>query len=286
MAKPDIAFSFPHYRKYQAFYGTLMALALIDIMDAALQGLVTMDSSNPQELLNKLRAEQENDQARFMASDLTIEARDNILKDPAIDMKLVVRTRPMCRTARLPAQSRYLGIMTERPDKISYTNYELGTVFEQARLNPNTDSKMRLVYDEPHDARNCVVPLTQDFKDYYMVTPKDGWQSLLVPNDVELDYYKTSEPLKGLVMIALGGCGWHCPAGDLREDAFATGAINMEVNGIKVTNVSTAWGGTFLKHGEDGSNAYFPVNEQGRYDIRARVSGDGSFMRIGGVVIW
>jgi hypothetical protein len=271
-------------------YGTVMALALLDLMDAALTALEAREPYDTKSLMNELRAEEDKDYDRFHQSLLTDEARVNILVDPAIDMALVARERPLCRTNRLPAQARYLGIMTDDTcDKISYTGYEMGIDFEQARLNPaKPDGPMRLAYDTPHDARNCPIPLNQDFKDFYLVTPNDGWQSLVFPNDHELEYYRGKDQgaWKGLVMIALASCGWHCPTGDLREDAIASGAVELEVNGIKVTNSTTASGGTFLKHGAEGENAYFPPNEQGRYVFRARAFGEGTFLRLSGIAVW
>ena len=80
--------------------------------------------------------------------------------------------------------------------------------------------------------------------------------------------------------------GFHEVTGDLREDAIASGAVELEVNGIKVTNSTTAWGGTFLKHGAEGESASFPPNEQGRYDIRARAFGEGTFLRLSGIAVW
>jgi hypothetical protein len=272
-------------------FGSVMALAMVDILEAAASGLVQRGKYKPTKLMNELKAEEDLEYDKFLRSDLTAQARENILQDPAIDMNVVVRQRPFCRTARLPAQARYLGIMSDNnvhaSPIISYTNYEMGIPTEVAKRTPNPDTAMRLTYDTPHDARGCPVPLNQDFKDLYLVTPGDGWQSITVPNKREKEYYLASakEPLKGLVMLVLTTCGWHCPPGDLREDSFLTGAIEVEVNGLKATNVSSAWGGIFLKHGDN--DVYFPANAQGQYEIRARVTEEGaSYMRLSGISIW
>ncbi|GKZ01025.1 hypothetical protein MPSEU_001053900 [Mayamaea pseudoterrestris] len=273
--------------KYHAMYGTIMALSLFDILDAAVQGLVDRGSYEPGDLLKTLTVEEDEDYKTFQQSEMTVHAKEGIVSDPSIDMNLVVRKRPWCRTARLPAQSRYLGIMTERADKMtSYIDYDVGMQVDEARNTSDSDGIMRLVFEESHGARDCVVPLNQDFKDYYLISSTDGWQSITFPNDRELKYYDNGEPRKGLVMIALASCGWRCPEGDVREDGFATGAIEMEINGLKVTNTTTASAATFLKHGADGGNAYFPPSSQGRYEIRARVSGDGAYMRLSTIVVW
>lgn len=273
-------------RKYQSFYGTLLALSLLEILEAAVQELSKSSYDNPNTLLQQLLAEEDRDYDMFMQSSLTKEAEFGILNDPLINMTLITRERPLCRTGRLPAQSRFLGIMTETEDKISYTNYEMGVWENEAKMTPNSGEQMRLVYDVPHDARNCEVPLNQDFKDYYMVTSSDGWQVLSFPNNREEEYYSSGKPRKGLIMIALAVCGWHCPEGDLRESDFTPDIIEVQVNGVEVTQVATAWAGVFLKHGANGSSVYFPANTEGRYDLRVRVHRQGAYLRISGISVW
>ena len=173
--------------------------------------------------------------------------------------------------------------MTETPVG-DMLHYPLGISFEEARAQAADDGKMRLVW-EAKDRQQCEVPLNQDYKDYYIVTPGD-WQSLTIPNDREANYYGTGEPYKGLVMVTMPGCDWgQCPTGDIREDGYASGTLEMEINGVRVTSATVAWGSHFLRHGE--GEVYFPANEQGRFEIRVKVNGEPTvFTRFSAFTIW
>jgi hypothetical protein len=268
-------------------YGTMMALAMAELLEEALKLQIEHSNEDPMQLLSTFKAEEDEEYDKFYGSQAAPAAL-LLVDDPAIDASLIVRKQSICRTARLPAQTRYLGIMTNS-DKVSYTDYDVGMHVDEAKTTPNNpNSEMRLVYEESHGSRNCPFPLNQDFKDYYLITPSDEWQSITVPSDRELEYYGRSlvdSPLKGMIMIAFAACGWKCPAGDLRETAFDSGGIEIQVNNIPVTHQITAWGGTFLKY-EEGKNAYFPPNAEGRYEIRARVTDANGYMRLSGISIW
>ena len=117
------------------------------------------------------------------------------------------RNKAICHTALLPAESRYLGILTES-EKKGFHGYDTGLPVEDVKKRePDaSDENMPLVY-EPGERQNCEVELNQDYKDYWLVTEKDGWKSITVPNDAEMKAYaKDGFHPTGIVMLCLMKC--------------------------------------------------------------------------------
>ncbi|GKZ01031.1 hypothetical protein MPSEU_001054500 [Mayamaea pseudoterrestris] len=274
--------------RWHLTFGNIIALTLTEMLEDALKYLMEREAYTVPELLSQLRAEEVEEFQNFTNSDILTPGKTDIVSEDqlnGLDMRTLLRSKPICRTCRLPAMARYLGLMTETTPGDMF-HYPMGSSYEEATSQANEQSMMRLVW-EAKDRQQCEVPLNQDFKDYYMVTAQDGWQSLIIPNDREADYYKASDPYKGIVMVTMPICDWgNCPAGAIREDGYASGSLEMTVNGVKVTNATVAWGSHFLRHGD--GEVIFPPNDQGRFEIKVRVNGDttANHARFSTFTIW
>lgn len=78
--------------------------------------------------------------------------------------------RNFCHTARLPAEARYLGVMTESNNEIGFPDYYKGVQSTEAHDNVTRDEgNMQLVYD-PVQRQDCPIELHhRDFKDWFYV---------------------------------------------------------------------------------------------------------------------
>lgn len=117
---------------------------------------------------------------------------------------------------------------------------------------------------------------------------KEGWRKVVLPTDAELTAYahKKKPALEGRIAVCLPGCAWgKCPnPNDLKIDAFTDGRVEVRVNGLAVTAVDKLNGCAFLRHGYGDS--VFPPNEQGKFDIRARVLQENGFVQFSSFIIW
>jgi hypothetical protein len=258
--------------KWHGTFGNMITLSLTEMLEDALKYLLEKETYVADDLLDQLRSEEDEEYQKFFASNITEHGRTGILPEDqldGLDMSLVLRTRPICHTCRLPAMSRYLGLTTETPPG-DMLHYPMGFALEEAKLQADDNSKMKLVWDAGQ-RQVCEIPLNQDHKDYYLVTPQ---------------HYGTGEPYKGLVMVTMTGCYWgECTPGEIREDGYASGTLEMEINGVKVTSATVASESHFVRHGD--RELFFPPNDQGRFEIRVKVNGaETEFARFSAFVIW
>ena len=269
----------------------MLAVFLCDMLRDAIAELGS--NSNPSELLMQLRHEEDADYKKFFQSSVPdIEATflktigDELLND--VNTTLFYRSPSICHTARLPAESRYLGILTESK-QTGITNYYKGITMKEAvkmESDESADTPMPLVYNE-EEREDCEVELTRDYKDYFFTSSKQGWTTLTFPNEAEKRAYgRESEKLHGILVMCLAKCDWgRCPKGDMQMPSIMNGQVNLEVNGLSVTNI-TDFSGCFVLRGENGH--YWQANDVGQYILRARVLGDGSqfsFLRISSVIV-
>jgi hypothetical protein len=215
-----------------------------------------------------------------------------------------------CHTARLPAQIRYRGILTEPLSSSSSSSltkttidtstrstvhsdraddYDLGIGMKAAQSTANPSDAMRLVYDE-EDRANCPVTVHMDYRDYLYVDGRDDWTKLVLPNDSEIKEYGSfhgggNVTLQGMVAFCVSICPWlKCPPGALERDGLADGSFHMEVNGVQVSALTKMGECELLKH-EGGY--VFPLSAQGKLEIRTKVSaGETSFLHFSSFIVW
>jgi hypothetical protein len=257
--------------------GNLIALTLSFVVEDALHELISAKSDPG--FLDKLRSDEEADFKFFMSSDLPKSSEQlNLPED--IDRELVLRGPNFCHTARLPAEIRHLGILTES-SMIGADSYDKG-LHATTSWEFQGDGSMPLVYD-PIQRQVCPIPLNKDYKDFFVVHSHYGWSQLTLPNDAEMKAYGTGAPLRGIIAICFN-CNWgKCPKGNLIGEDIELGTGEMEVNGIKVSNFTKFDTCRFLLN--EGGHTWKP-NSDGRFAIRAKANEEHSYILFSNFVIW
>jgi hypothetical protein len=258
--------------------GNLIALSLSFVIEEALHELVSTksDPSFP----DQLQAEADADFQSFMSSDLP-KASAKVILPEDIDRELVLRGPNFCHTARLPAEIRYLGILTES-SMLGEDSYDKGMDINSA-IRFKGNGSMPLAF-EPGKRQSCPIPLNKDYKDAFFVYSHHDWSQMTLPNDAEMKAYDTGAPLRGIVAICFTDCSWgKCPKGNLIGEDMELGTGEMEVNGIKVSNFTTFSKCRLLRN--EGGHIWKP-NSAGRFEIRAKANEEKSYIRFSTFVIW
>jgi hypothetical protein len=191
------------------------------------------------------------------------------------------RSRAICKTTLLPAETRYLGVLTENRQKDETLEYDHGEDVEVIKQNLTQGEEIRimpLAY-EPNLRQSCSIELNRDFKDYYYVAQqKMGWTILTFPNDREIEEYaaRNFHPL-GIVVLCFFKCDWgKCPHGEVSIETFNVD-WRMELNDQPITSL-TRLDQCFVVKSE--KNGYFhPQNEDGRYDLRVWIEPGKTILR-------
>jgi hypothetical protein len=248
-------------------------------MEEALKELIANESDKS--FRDKLLAEEEADHKAFMDSPLPSLAATLALPDD-IDRDFFFKGDNFCHTARLPSEIRHLGILTES-NQTGEDTFDMGIEYKAAALSIPEDGVMQLSFNGK-DRQICEIPPNKDYKDFFYVHDAHGWTHLTLPNDAEVKAYGTDKQLRGWIAICWKGCDWgKCEKGTIRQEEFLEGKGEMMVNGVPVTNLTKFDGCGLLKH--EGGHAWKP-NSDGRFEIKAIVHGDGSFMQFSSFVLW
>lgn len=260
----------------------------------AISDLASSSFSRTQ-LLSALKKQEDADYVMFQKNwrpdiiEYNMVPLDNDLVD-AGNVSVFFRNPSICHTARLPAETRHLGILTES-EQIGVHDYEYfkGIPGSEAKiLTAEGNTTMPLVYDEG-DREICdEAEIKRDYKDFFMVSSKMGSATLAVPNDAERRAYsRQSGKLLGIIVVCPVPCDWgRCPEGELELDAIHNGTIRMEVNDLPVTNITDFRGCSALR-GKDGHR--WQPNGADQYVLKARISDEVnttfSFFRISSMIV-
>jgi len=291
----------PGWRVHAA-YGTIMGLFLSDMLIDAIKelGLEPYDSAKK---LGSLIAEEEAEYSTFYVSQPQItgasvgdffEFEDEVLVN--VIARMFRKTRIICHTALLPAEIRYLGILTET-DMVGTHGYEKGVSQMQADSDVASESEkhkrqMRLTFDTSTRQANCPVDVKWDYKDFFYTTQNDGWTSLTVPNKAEMEYYigeGAYEP-EGVIVLCFVKCDWgKCPEGEMQTNEIVDGQLKLEVNGVMVTNVTKLEECGILQHST--GDYHFKPNSEGQFELRVSIGtaekeGKVPFTRITSIVVF
>jgi hypothetical protein len=248
--------------------GNLLAVSLSFVLEDALHELVSAQSDPS--FSDILQAEEDADFRKFTSAALPRQSR-GVGLPPDIDRELFFRGQSFCHTARLPAEIRHLGILTES-SLVGEDSYDKGQ--NKAALQSKMNGSMPLVY-ESGERQKCKIPLNKDYKDYFLLRKSFGWSQLTLPNDAEMKAYGTGAPLHGIVAICFRDGG-----------GMDLGMMEMEVNGIQVSFLTRIRKTCmFLKN--EGGHIWKP-NSDGRFEIRAKgkVNATKSDVRFSNFVIW
>jgi hypothetical protein len=279
-----------------ALWGNAFAIYLSDMLMDAIEELKSV-SINQTDLLKQLRKEEDDDYRAFLTSATTKDSTDYDLipKDAELvndgtNTSIFFTEPSVCHTARLPSQTRYLGILTET-DEIGDHDYFKGISMDVARnltADENTTIQMPLVYDDDERQKGCDVDLNRDYKDYFFASNKMGWTTITIPNDAERRVYvEDSQKLQGVLVFCLVNCPWgDCPPGEMRKAEIFDGQLRFEVNGVLVTNTTNLIDDCLVLRGTQGH--HWQPNQDGRYEIRTRVIGNSTefaYLRISSLVL-
>jgi hypothetical protein len=276
-------------RKWHAVMGHLAALFLFEVFDDALKEIAT-STTDPEALatlLAELQAEEDADYKNFLNADVPqdltklLEAGDV----EKVDLELFAKGPNFCHTARLPAEIRHRGILTESSQTGSCT-YDKGMGAGEANTSPNNSELMRLVYTEKLRL-DCPVTIHMDYQDYFYLPEREGWKKLIIPNDSELkEYGIAGQKLKGLVAMCILECpsgNTKCQPGELRREDFYDRKFKMSVNGLSVHNVTRLQECDLL---ENTKGMIWPLNKDGRFEITAKVFEPDSYLRVSTFIVW
>jgi hypothetical protein len=260
--------------------GNLLGMWLTNVMEEALIELAA-EKPDPA-LLDQLRAFEVADRKEFMNRELPMKILEELQLPDDVDPEMFYRGPNFCHTARLPAETRHLGILTES-SLVGEDSYDKGTELQIAKNFTPEDKSMQLSYEK--GARNpCPIPLFKDYKDSFYVAYIHGWSQLTLPNNAEVKAYGPTETLKGVVGVCFAGCDWgKCPEGNVEMAEIQAGDAEMEVNGVKVSSLTDFQGCYFLKHA--GGHIFKP-NSDGRFQVRAKVNKDKYYVRFSAIVVW
>jgi hypothetical protein len=286
--------SFIHsQRKMQALYGNAMAMFLADTLLEAIDDLVDSNITNQTEILTRLQKDEDDDFELLSKRKVPVTVEyDKIPLDKDLlnhaNASVFFRSPSVCHIAKLPSQSRYLGILTET-NETGVHGYYSGIHMDDAmkltsRQNGDAPS-MPLVWDSEEREKECPLEIQRDFKDYFFVSSKMGSAMLTIPNAAEMKAYgRKSQKLHGILVLCLIQCPWgKCPKDAARQEEIKNGKVRLEVNDQRVTNV-TAMGGECLVLGNDKSHR-FQANDAGQFVLRANILANNAILRISSLIV-
>jgi hypothetical protein len=145
----------------------------MEVIDDALNEIAS-SSSDPAVLLQQLQMQEDNDYKLFSeSSDPPLLWESHLqhalpLTDLSVDV--IYKSPNICHTARLPAETRRLGILTQTDtpgvaNETGLYNYDKGTEKQVVQQTPNPDGMMRLTYDK-FERQPCAPLVQMDYKDW------------------------------------------------------------------------------------------------------------------------
>lgn len=277
----DICPNRPHQEHFHpgwretAMKGNLLALFLTETLIDALQSLMRMEVKfdDPHDTYADLKSQEDKEYDATLYESNTTTPIDNITSDHlttlGVDTKLLLlRNKALCKTALLPSQTRYLGILTESEKKGELHGYDTGVESIEAARNHPVPSEFVLTYVQA-TRLVCDVDLEHDHRDYFYASAASGWTSLRFPNDAELEAFAPHgfNPV-GLIVICLTSCSFlGCQeTTECREKALREGTLKLEINGEAVVDL-VPFDQCHLAKTSQG--LVIPPNAVGRYELRA-----------------
>jgi hypothetical protein len=278
--------------------GNLLALSLMELLDDAVE-MIDSRGSDPEVLFNELLKQHQADDNNFLNAPLPDNAidvfkGDNPNKDTTsipptdIDLETLFRGPSICHTGRLPAETRFLGILTESNEKGFLDFYKGQPTGWKIPLPEVQDGMIPLVYDANAHGHPCPVGAGYDFPDFFYVHESYGWSKLVVPNAREKAVYgpKNNQALKGYIEVCWKACPWgKCAEKIVNHDRIrqdkTTGEI--KVNDQPVIDLTNFGSCVFLK-GTQGH--VWQPNANGQYEISVRTTLEKGYQEILAVVLW
>uniref|UniRef100_A0A7S4S3K2 Uncharacterized protein n=1 Tax=Ditylum brightwellii TaxID=49249 RepID=A0A7S4S3K2_9STRA len=283
------------------------------------------DLRNPVRLLNFLLNKDELDHFLFQSSPSDAGSwlkNDNAKYDELLQMvgSDILYQRPsICRTALLPSDARYKGIISNNGDGTYDNGMDMNII-----PSPPSNHILPLAFDPmEHQGQqqqptqyslSCSDFLNIDFKDFFYVRQGDGWVTTNIPSIAELENYgkrnsndsreervdesTVSSTKEAIIIVCFRTCfGGGCSP--VNTDAmflegqevsrFLNGKIEFQVNGRKVIDLKEIEGCHFLAGEENGMVWPKLKTNEGyeslQYDLRIQVNEPGGSMRISSIIL-
>jgi len=272
-----------------------MALFMIDLLiDALIELEATTKETNGkienlEEMISALQSEEDADYESFANSGVpksgeAIELDEESAKH--VNKSTFFHGPVFCHTAIMPAEIRYLGILTESQNS-SFTNYDAGMSYHAAFKREDKTTMALVEMEEGGYKRKtakCDKIVDVDHKDYFMAAESDGGATkVVVPNNMEKELYLSDDghslsDMKGHIMVCFTVCPWgKCPKGNIMSPQFNDGNATMTVNGERVTAMKSLSDCSLLQN-KDGF--VWKPNGNGQYEIGVKVHQKNGYSRI------
>ncbi|KAL7565622.1 hypothetical protein ACA910_018983 [Epithemia clementina (nom. ined.)] len=276
--------------KWHAFYGNLLTLFWIEVVDDALEEIARR-GSDPRALFFTFQTQEEQEfepmRSRNMSNFRYIGKQ--LQSIPDISNEVIYWGHNYCHTARLPAEIRYQGILTGSELKGGYDNYDQGS--ELHEIINTANEEMPVSWDRNFYQEFCTnYRVIIDHQDFLLVNSL-GFSKLVLPNPTEKSAYGTlvgSPQLVGYIEICLAGCGWGCPYNTLSHQDLVNATtirsrVSMKVNGVDVESFTQFDDCAFLKH---AGGHQWTANGDGLFEISAITLEPSKYLRISSFVVW
>jgi hypothetical protein len=261
-----------------------MGLFMADVLDDALSELGKREGDgSPAELYEQLKESEDADYVTFQQSPIPEGALEFPLPDD-IEAEMVFRGPNICHPARLPAETRHLGYLTES-EEIGFLDYYKGlpkAVYDQ---NLTKGGEMQLVQEEGRQHCDSPILLQTDYKDYFYVHQLEEWKWIVVPNKKEAEIYQIPQhPFRGHVLMCLSTCDWGaCPPGNLLGFKMANGEAEIRINDVPATFTWIVGECYWAKNSE---GHVFRADADSRFNISVRVVTENSYVRFSSIAVW
>jgi hypothetical protein len=279
--------------------GNLMALYVIDVFAVSLEQLVqsTSTTADLNTLYQQYVKEESDDYNTFIHHEPPADylakffAGSNYTDaDKTAHLVEVIGSEPnFCRTARLPAEARFKGLVTES-NLTGFKMYDHGIGLKEAATTENNGDYIRLTFDE-EERNDCEVDAWLDFKDFFYISDKETAKKITIPNDAEIREYDPQnayhDHLSGIIAFCVKLCDWGvCPNHVLKEDSIHDGKVEIEVNGQKASPNLIAIGHDCNLLQPASGGLQFTANEDGKFDVSVKVLEPNSYIRFSAIAVW
>jgi len=217
-----------------------------------------------------------------------------------MDLMALFKAPALCHTALLPAETRYLGLLTQNSSHnpkrtINNQTYDKGfyqLTVDRKEMPKHTqgvrfnDDDQLLLVTHKEDYDNCEEQLTPydiTFQDAFLATNIGAPRFLTIPNDLEQRHFSDFNVHKsrGWIFICFYDCKSKCPGNNL-SDKLLQGKVPLKdlqvevtVNGFPVSELGSPLADSgkcrFLVHEskDDNSKRFtWTPNEDGKYTIQ------------------
>lgn len=288
--------------KRHAMVGHALSLFLLEALSSAVEELVNINVSTPEELLGILVKEEavlyQNASGTTAIQKLhhqvfpldTNSQVNATFSDPSI----LFDGPSLCHTARLPSRTRYLGHLTEAkeiggPSIFGQEMYDTGIPISVATDSKSSNATVPLVWDDADKWRHkCEAVVNPDYKDFFFAKEGHGWRQLVIPNPTEAKAYRFDpNKVQGYVFVVLVGCPWgQCEDGMLMTDDIAgeSRKWEMKINGVTVDGLVDIGHDALLAKSNRGLQ--FSPSESGDYKIEMVVNEASGFVKVSSIIIY